>query len=327
MKKINFNLIGSILLIPIFLISCYDFSDNDSIATVNEDNHSERIKKENIAFLRLTDGFWQLWKMNIDGTNQLQLTHSPVDKVHMAWGPDNNELLYHTNRGDTYIIKLESGEEKRILNEYKIIDAAWSPDGQTLAYGLSPEDLSSGKTSLWTSDLKGKNRNQVAGDDKSDALAPMWSKSGDELVFRQCFMANNMQVYHDFWVSDKMGNNRQPILGESEMLKFDQAVSNHGMLAYSSARSGFFEIWIIPVAGGQPGQITEFNEYAGNPSWSGDGKSIAFDSDAGNSQQLYRIDVDGKKLQQLTHSNNPSRKPVWSHAVNVPNEVNSGTFP
>jgi len=275
------------------------------------------VQTEKIAFLQLTNGFWQLWIMNVDGMNPIQVTHSPVDKIHMAWGPANKELLYHTNQGETFILEIATGKERQILTELQIIDAAWSPDGKTLAYGLPPKALSRGKTSLWTSDLKGENLNKIAGDTKSDALAPMWSKGGDELVFRQCLMANNMQVYHDFWLTDEKGKNKQRVQGESEMLKFDQAISDHGIIAYSSARSGFFEIWVIPVAGGQPKQITEFNKYAGNPFWSANGQSIVFDSDKSGRQQIYLISENGQNIQQLTTSKNSSRKPVWSRSVTI----------
>ncbi len=270
---------------------------------------------EKIAFLRLTEGFWQVWMMNTDGSMQEQLTTTLVDKVHMVWGPKNQRLLYNTNQGQTRILDLGTRKEKRILNGHKIIDAAWSPDGKTLAYGLSPKNLAHGKTSLWVSDLKGGQRSKMAGGQKTDALAPMWSRDGKQLVFRQCMMVNNMQVYHDFWVSDAAGGHRHLIDGDHEMLKFDQVVSRQGVLAYSSARSGFYEIWTLPVKGGQRHQLTRFQQYAGDPSWSPDGQSLVFDSDKNGRQQIYRIRVNGKQLVALTHDKPPSRKPVWSGAA------------
>ncbi len=270
---------------------------------------------EKIAFLRLVDGFWQVWMMNTDGSMQEQLTTTPVDKVHIAWGPGSQQLLYHTNRGETWVLDLGTLKEEQILKEYKIIDAAWSPDGETLAYGLSSKNLARGKTALWISDLKGEQRSKLAGDQKSDALAPMWSQDGKQLVFRQCLMANNMQVYHDFWVGDTKGGGIRVIDGDHEMLKFDQAVSQQGMLAYSSARTGFYEIWTLPVKGGQRRQLTRFKQYAGNPAWSPDGKSIVFDSDKDGRQQIYRIKVNGKQFIALTQGKRPARKPVWSGDV------------
>ncbi len=270
---------------------------------------------EKIVFLRLTGSFWQIWMMNTDGTMQEQLTTTPVDKVHMAWGPKNQQLLYNTNQGETRVLDLASRKEKRILKEYKIIDAAWSPDGKTLAYGLSPKNLARGKTSLWVSDLKGGQRSKLAGGQKSDALAPMWSRDGKRLVFRQCLMANNMQVYHDFWVEDMAGRKMHIVDGDHEMHKFDQVLSRQGVLAYSSARSGFYEIWMLPVKGGQRRQLTYFKHYAGNPAWSPDGKAIVFDSDKDGRQKIYRIKANGKQLIALTHDKRPSRNPVWSGFV------------
>lgn len=267
---------------------------------------------EKIVFLRLTGHFWQVWMMNTDGTRQEQLTTTLVDKVHMAWGPKNQQLLYNTNQGETWVLDLASRKGKRILKKYKIIDAAWSPDGKTLAYGLSPKDLARGKTSLWVSDLKGGQRSKLAGGQKIDALAPMWSRDGKQLVFRQCMMANNMQVYHDFWVEDMASRKTHIVDGDYEMHKFDQVLSRQGVLAYSSARSGFYEIWTLPLNGGHRRQLTDFKQYAGNPAWSPDGKAIVFDSDKNGRQQIYRIKVKGKSLIALTQGKRPSRNPIWS---------------
>lgn len=277
-------------------------------------NSPAQVKGE-IAFLRMTEGFWQVWLMKAEGKGTRQLTSTPIDKVHMAWGPGNQTLLYHTNRGETYVYNLATKATRRILEDLRIIDAAWSPDGKKLAYGLQPEDLVNGKTALWVSDINGDNSTRIAGGGAGDALAAMWYKGGEELVFRQCVMANNMEVHHDFWVSNPQGKNLKPVLGDSEMYKFDQVVSSSGQIAYASARTGYYEIWTIPVAGGQPRQLTKFRTHAANPSWSPDEQYIALDVTKNSQRQIYRINKDGSGLTQLTRGKVLSRKPVWSRAV------------
>jgi dipeptidyl aminopeptidase/acylaminoacyl peptidase len=65
-------------------------------------------------------------------------------------------------------------------------------------------------------------------------------------------------------------------------------------VAYSSDIDGAFDLWIAPVAGGQPRRITKFGDRAVRQiAWSPDGKSLVFSADRQGDEQyrLYRIDL------------------------------------
>jgi Tol biopolymer transport system component len=71
---------------------------------------------------------------------------------------------------------------------------------------------------------------------------------------------------------------------------------------------------VIDVAGGADRQITPWVIGAGNPSWSRDGKHIAFNSGGGHSPNLYVVDPDGRHLRLLLRGNTIASHIGWVDA-------------
>jgi dipeptidyl aminopeptidase/acylaminoacyl peptidase len=61
------------------------------------------------------------------------------------------------------------------------------------------------------------------------------------------------------------------------------------------------QIWIVPLNGGTPKQITRDGESNQRPRWSPDSKRIAFISDRGGSSQVWLMDPDGGSAKQVTN--------------------------
>ena len=247
------------------------------------------------------------------GSTQKQLTSSPVDKVHIAPRPGTNELLYHANQGETFLLNLKTGREKHILEGVYTRNASWSPDGKRLTYETSSRDELFGESIIWVSDPDGASRRQVA-DKILWNSSPIWL-SDELLLYTRARLLASFEMNHEFWILDLgSSDDRRLAKAQSEPKKFD-AVAFHGsdnsLIAYTSLKSGFYEIWILDRAGGEPKQLTSLESYSGNPSWSGDGASIVFESLAKERLHLYQIAVDGSDLKQLTHGEAPSRNPVW----------------
>jgi dipeptidyl aminopeptidase/acylaminoacyl peptidase len=61
------------------------------------------------------------------------------------------------------------------------------------------------------------------------------------------------------------------------------------------------QIWIAPLSGGAPRQITRDGENNQRPRWSPDSRRIAFVSDRGGSSQIWLMDPDGANAKQATN--------------------------
>ena len=72
------------------------------------------------------------------------------------------------------------------------------------------------------------------------------------------------------------------------------------------------DIWLAPLAGGEPRQLTASPKHDRHPRWSPDGKWIAFESNRGGSFQIYLIAADGGEARQVTTISTEATQPVWS---------------
>ncbi|GAV19130.1 translocation protein TolB [Mariprofundus micogutta] len=88
-----------------------------------------------VAFVRQTNGNYDIWMQNIDGGGLTQLTSSPYGDFEPAWSPDGKRLLFVSNRdskGDVhntsiYMLNIKSIQVQRLTNARRAVDGgpAW----------------------------------------------------------------------------------------------------------------------------------------------------------------------------------------------------------
>src|SRR5579872_140256 len=71
-------------------------------------------------------------------------------------------------------------------------------------------------------------------------------------------------------------------------------------------------IWTLPASGGRANAITDIFMDARQPSWSPDGRKIAFQAYRTTTWQIWTMNADGSDLRAVTESVYDDREPVWS---------------
>jgi dipeptidyl aminopeptidase/acylaminoacyl peptidase len=76
---------------------------------------------------------------------------------------------------------------------------------------------------------------------------------------------------------------------------------------------GRTHLWLVPVAGGEPRQLTHGDASASSPAWSPDGRTIAFVTARGDDgRQIWLMPAAGGEARQLTRVEGGASGPVWS---------------
>ena len=105
---------------------------------------SQTSARENgkIAFASNRDGNDEIYTMNANGSNQIQLTNNPTGDgdVEPAFSPDGTKIAFtsHRNGNDNteiYVMNANGSNQRRLTNNTgHDYEPAWSPDGMKIAY-------------------------------------------------------------------------------------------------------------------------------------------------------------------------------------------------
>ena len=90
-----------------------------------------------IAFASTLDGTWNIFAINVDGTNRIRLTNDPADDERPDWSPDGRHIAFMTHRHgtwDIYRVNTRTFVETQLTDSRgNYQDPSWSPDSTKIA--------------------------------------------------------------------------------------------------------------------------------------------------------------------------------------------------
>ena len=134
-----------------------------------------------IVFISYRTGVGQVWLMNVDGSDEHQLTFDAVEKDQVPdWSPDGTRLVYaggiDFGNFDLYIINADGSglEQITVTPDNDDFAPTWSPDGSAIAFVSARSD---GRF-VYVVDTDGTDERVVNGD-AGPQFAPAWQPLGD----------------------------------------------------------------------------------------------------------------------------------------------------
>ena len=159
-----------------------------------------------------------------------------------------------------------------------------------------------GNLEIYAMDADGSTQTRLTFNEATDS-APAWSPNGRLIAFHSHRHDDNDphtdEANTEIYVMDADGGNQRRLTHYPGLDNYADWHPDGSQIAFTSTRSGTFNIFMIDADGRNIRQITDL-EFATRPKWSPDGSQIAFEAFIGHSREIYAANADGTSRFQVS---------------------------
>ena len=257
------------------------------------------------------DGNREVYIMNPDGSEQVNLTQHRAADQQAVWSPTGEQILFVSDRGgarDLYLMDPDGSEVRRVF-KFKIEDwrtnPTWSPDGKQIAYGR----MNWGKltSTIYITTLEEQEEEELI----ARSSFPAWSPDGSEIAgsVRERLTLINVHTGAQKQLLPKKVESFQRFASWSAVGdKLAFAWNKHPLPPPDAERRVHEEwldkltIYIVNRDGtGLQQLVDEAGPYAQYPALSPNGDEVLYTQEINGDFQIFKLHLNSGVRAQLTH--------------------------
>jgi dipeptidyl aminopeptidase/acylaminoacyl peptidase len=277
----------------------------------------------------------QIWMANIATRQNVQLTFGEKSSTNPKWSPDGKWIAFTSNRKDNrnnlYRLSIDGGEAEPLTDlKSSVGNFEWSPDGRSIAYVMTdPKTEEEEKNDKGRNDFRWVDENLKMArlyvipveKDASGKREPRKLTTGNYNVAQFDWSADSSRIAFSFYktpgandwttadvsIIDVASGNvtalaNTPAAEDSPVYSPDGKSIALTVSDNPPAWAQTATIQIFPASGGAAKVLsTTFDAQPDIVGWSADSKRIYFAEAKGTGSQIYVVDVDSNRIQEIKH--------------------------
>jgi eukaryotic-like serine/threonine-protein kinase len=207
-----------------------------------------------------------IWVINADGSNEIQLTTNESNELTPSWFPDMEQVSYiskRTGHWTLWAINLNTRREKMLLDLNDSIEyARLSPDGKQIVFNFK---RGGGVINVWTASVAGGEPKQLTFDNELMGF-PSWSPDGKYIAFQM----KRGDDTHIMIMPSGGGTPTQLTFDKGQSWAYDWSPDGDKIL-FAGFRNGIWNIWWVSRSTKKQQQLTNYtklNSFVRYPAWS-----------------------------------------------------------
>lgn len=263
-----------------------------------------------ISFTADLTGNLDIYIMDINRKNPVNLTNHPAEDSSPTWAPDGSAFAFVSHRDgnpEIYVMEIKNKESRRLTkNGATDIDPAWSPDGRRIAFASNQHREHAADTDIYVMDPNGRKAQQLTNKGGHNST-PTWSPDGQWIAFRTTL--DGIGAIHLINVN---GKKQRPL---TQVSAANPTWAANGKEIYLSSdmldNVKVPTLFAIDVNGGNIRKLADAAQACEEPAESPDGQWIAYVSTQGGNKDIHLIRVADGEIQQLTQDPGLEFSPAW----------------
>ena len=259
-----------------------------------------------VAFITNISGRQNIWMVSSQSGWPTQLTVSNQRQANIAWSPKGRWIAYNSDydgneQWDLFLVSTENGQVVNLTNTPETSEegAAWSPDGEKLAYSVKPKRSPNYEIDII--DVLTKKITHITTNTPAQLsnVFSIWSKDGKSIVFTQ--QRSDGKDSNIFIVNAAGGRatNLTPHQGEHNFQATDISRDGKTLLITSNAGNGYQNAALLDVASKKITWLTSDKWEVNSGAFSRDGKRVTWTANVDGNQGIFVYDLTAKQTQAL----------------------------
>jgi Tol biopolymer transport system component len=248
-----------------------------------------------IAFVSNRDGNREVYSMDENGANEVNLTNHPGQDDSAVMSPDGSKiafLSYRDGDAELYVVNPDgSGTAKLTDNTSADFYPSWSPDSKKIVFC---QDYG-----VHTINVDGSGLTTLTSPYASDT-GPEWSPDGTRIVFTRIVQgrADLLSIKTD---GTDLRNLTNTAIAEEYFSSWSPDSSKIAFISYRAGDSNN-KVYVMNADGTGQSRVSDGSSYDMRPEWSPDSSKIAFVSSLSSTSNLEIINVNGTERTVLSNT-------------------------